>query len=364
MPDDCWEFAGTTTVTIVGTRMMLFNARILQAPMTGVGRYLDAVLDSWPGEPPRRIDPPESAAQGLKGHAWEQLVLPARVGRNLLWSPVHSGPLLVAKQVVTVHDAVALDHPEWLNPGFARWYRFMLPRLVRRARHVIAISEFTRDRLIRRTGLAEDSVSVIHNGVGERFRPPEAQARQRMREALGLENVRYLLSVGTLEPRKNLAGLLRAWARALPDLPGDLELVIAGAFGRRSVFAEATLGELPPRVHLAGRVDDAVLPALYAEAEWFVYLSLYEGFGLPPLEAMACGTPVIVSDIPVFREVISDAAISVAPCDEAAVADVLLHAVADTRQRQTLVERGLSRARDFDWRATARKTRAVLERFG
>ena len=344
--------------------MMLLNARILQAPVTGVGRYLSEVLAAWPGEPPRRIDPPTGAVQGLTGHAWEQLVLPARVGRNLLWSPVHSGPLLVAKQVVTVHDVVALDHPEWLNPGFARWYGFMLPRLVRRACHVIAISEFTRDRLIRSTGLAETAVSVIHNGVGARFRPPEAQARQRMREALGLDNVRYLLSVGTLEPRKNLAGLLRAWARALPDLPGDLELVIAGASGRPSVFAEATLGKLPPRVRLVGRVDDAVLPALYAEAEWFVYLSLYEGFGLPPLEAMACGTPVIVSDIPVFREVVGDAAVTVPPRDEAAVADVLLHAVADTRQRQTLAERGLARARDFNWHETARETRAVLERFG
>ena len=344
--------------------MMLLNARILQAPMTGVGRYLDEVLAAWPGERPCRIEPPESAAQGIKGHAWEQLVLPAHVGRNLLWSPVHSGPLLVANQVVTVHDVVALDHPEWLNPGFARWYRFMLPRLVRRARHVIAISEFTRDRLIRRTGLAADSVSVIHNGVSARFRPATAQARQRMRTALGLEHVRYLLSVGTLEPRKNLAGLLRAWVRALPDLPVDLELVIAGAPGRSSVFAEASLGDLPSRVRLVGRIDDAMLPALYAEAEWFVYLSLYEGFGLPPLEAMACGTPVIVSDIPVFREVAGDAAVTVAPRDMAAVVDAMVHAVADPTQHRTLAERGLAQASKFDWRETARRTREVLERFG
>jgi len=344
--------------------MMLVNARILQAPMTGVGRYLAEVLAAWPGEAPRRIEAPARAVQGLKGHAWEQLVLPLRAGRDLLWSPVHSGPLMVANQVVTVHDVVALDHPEWLNPGFARWYRFMLPRLVRRARHVIAISEFTRDRLVRATGLRGDAVSVIPNGVGARFQPPAAQARRRMRDALGLGDVRYVLSVGTLEPRKNLAGLLRAWARALPDLPADLELVIAGAPGRASVFAETNLGDLPPRVRLAGRVDEALLPALYAEAEWFVYLSLYEGFGLPPLEALACGTPVIVSDIPVFREVAGDAAVTVAPRDEAAVADVLVHAASDAGQRATLAERGLARARQFDWHTTARRTREVLARFG
>lgn len=343
--------------------MMLLNARILQAPMTGVGRYLSEVLAAWPGEVPRRLDPPPGAARGVRGHAWEQLVLPVRVGGNLLWSPVHSGPLAVARQVVTVHDVVALDHPEWLSPGFARWYAFMLPRLVRRARHVIAISDFTRDRLIRATGLDEDAVSVIRNGVGARFRPPDAAARQHMRAALGLDNVRYLLSVGTLEPRKNLAGLLRAWARALPDLPGDLELVIAGAPGRSSVFAEATLGELPPRVRLAGRVGEALLPALYAEAEWFVYLSLYEGFGLPPLEALASGTPVIVSDIDVFREVVGDAAVTVAPRDEAAVADALKHAVSDPALRRTLAERGLARSQQFDWRETARTTKRVLQRF-
>lgn len=349
---------------IAGTRIMLLNARILQAPLTGVGRYLNEILAAWPGDAPRRVDPPAWAVRGLKGHAWEQIVLPARAGRGLLWSPVHSGPLAVRNQVVTVHDLVALDHPEWLSPGFSRWYRFMLPRLVRRARHVIAISDFTRQRLQQVTGLPDDAVSVIHNGVGTRFRPPDSRARQCMRNVMGLENARYLLSVGTLEPRKNLTGLLRGWQRALLNLPDDLELVIAGAPGRSSVFAEATLGDLPPRVRLAGRIDDEILPALYAEAEWFVYLSLYEGFGLPPLEALACGTPVIVSDIPAFREVFGDAAVAVAPQDEDAVADVLQRAVSDIGLRSALAERGLIRAAKFDWHETARRTRQVLERFG
>ncbi|HKL51653.1 MAG TPA: glycosyltransferase family 1 protein [Wenzhouxiangellaceae bacterium] len=343
---------------------MYLNARILHQPLTGVGRYLSEVLAAWPGATPMRLDPPRWASQGLKGHGWEQLVLPARVGRNLLWSPVHSGPLAVRNQVVTVHDLVPLDHPEWLNRGFARWYGFMLPRLVRRARHVIAISEFTRRRLVETTGLAEDDVTVIHNGVGTRFRPPATAARRAMRESLGLADNRYLLSVGTLEPRKNLPGLLHAWRQALPRLPGDLELVIAGAPGRASVFADARLDDLPPRVRLVGRVDDDMLPSLYAEAEWFVYLSLYEGFGLPPLEALACGTPVIVSDIPVFREVTADASIAVDPQATGAVADALVQAVEDSASRKILAERGLRQAEKFDWRETARRTREVLERFG
>jgi len=342
---------------------MLLNARILQAPVTGVGRYLSEILAAWPGVAPGRIDPPGCAVRGATGHAWEQLVLPACVGRKLLWSPVHSGPLAVANQVVTVHDVVALDHPEWLNPGFARWYGFMLPRLVRRARHVIAISQFTRQRLQEATGLADDAVSVIHNGVGARFSPPGSAARQAVRKRLGLDNVPFLLTVSTLEPRKNLAGLLRGWRRALPGLPDELELVIAGAPGRSSVFADAAPGDLPPRVRLVGRVDEAMLPALYAEADWFVYLSLYEGFGLPPLEALACGTPVIVSDIPVFREVVADAGVTVTPLDAAAIADALQRAVSDSGLRQTLAARGLDRAQRFDWREAAGRTKQVLQRF-
>jgi len=348
---------------LAGANSMLLNARILQQPLTGVGRYLNEVLAAWPGEPPARIDPPSWAIQGLKGHAWEQLVLPARAGRGLLWSPVHSGPLAVANQVVTVHDLVPLDHPEWLNRGFARWYGFMLPRLVRRARHVIAISDFTRRRLLETTGLAEDRVTVIHNGVGTRFRPPPPAQRRTMRESLGLADTRYLLSVGTLEPRKNLPGLLRAWRQALPRLPDDLELVIAGAPGRASVFAASTMDDLPPRVRLVGRVSDEMLPALYAEAEWFIYLSLYEGFGLPPLEALACGTPAIVSDIPVFREVTADASIAVNPQDTHAIADTLLQAATDSASRKTLAEQGLQQAAKFNWQKTAQQTKQLLERF-
>lgn len=342
---------------------MLFNARILQQPLTGVGRYLSEVLAAWPGESPVRIDPPGWAIRGLTGHSWEQLVLPARVGRDLLWSPVHSGPLLVANQVVTVHDLVPLDHPEWLNRGFARWYGFMLPRLVRRARHVIAISDFTRHRLLQTTGLPDDRVTVIHNGVGTRFSPPSPSERRRVRERLGLADTRYLLSVGSLEPRKNLPGLLRGWRQALPRLPDDLELVIAGAPGRASVFADARVDDLPPRVRMVGRVSDELLPSLYAEAEWFIYLSLYEGFGLPPLEALACGTPVIVSDIPVFREVTADASIAVNPEDTQAIADTLLQAATDSASRKTLAEQGLRQAAKFDWQETARRTKQLLERF-
>ncbi|MCA1778183.1 MAG: glycosyltransferase family 4 protein [Xanthomonadaceae bacterium] len=349
---------------------MRVNARILQAPLTGVKRYLSAMLEAWPEPQPQLLSPPKWAAHGPGGHAWEQFVLPARLAGELLWSPVHSGPLAVRNQVVTVHDLVPLDHPEWLSPGFASWYRFMLPRLLRQARHVIAISRFTRSRLLEMTDLPAARISVVANGVASLFQPPCSEqagaAEVTMRQQLGLGEFPYLLSVGTLEPRKNLERLLAAWSRALPGLPRDLHLVIAGAPGSRLVFAGSSgrcQSRLPERVVRLGRVADEQLPMLYAAAEWFVYLSLYEGFGLPPLEALACGTPVIISDLEVFDEVVTDAAVRVDPTDIDAIARCLQRAVADRQRRAALAERARPAAAPFTWQSSARQTATILARF-
>ena len=296
--------------------------------------------------------------------AWEQVVLPLRVRGDLLWSPVHSGPIMLESQVVTVHDVVPLDHPEWLDARFARWYRFMLPRLVRRARHVIAISGFTRDRLIATTGLAGDRISVVHNGIGSAFTPASEEDIECMRADLGLGDAPYLLSLGSHEPRKNLECLVEAWKRALPGLPDDLVLVIAGETGRASVFGKMRAIQRNDRVIPLGRVDDERLPALYSGADWFVYLSRYEGFGLPPLEAMACGTPALVSDIPVFRETMGEAAMTVDGRDPAAVATILRRITSDAELRSELSTRARECAGRFDWRTTARQTRDILTRFG
>lgn len=354
---------------------MLVNTRILQAPLTGVQRYLSAVLNAWPGARPEPVAPPPWAARGLRAHVWEQSVLPLRARGQLLWSPVHSGPLGFSHQVVTVHDVVPLDHPEWLNKNFARWYRFMLPRLVHTARHVIAISEFTRQRIVATTGLSADKISVIANGVGAAFQPVPASGQASMRRVLGLPDGPYALSVGSLEPRKNLASALKAWQRALARLPEDWHLVVVGAAGDPRVFSDSERADWPERVVRLGRVEDEWLPALYSAAECFIYLSLYEGFGLPPLEAMACGTAVLISDIDVMNEVVGDystncstdcptnCAIKVSPLDIDDIANGLLTIAHDPDLRRSMGERALQRAADFGWEKTASQTQALLQRF-
>lgn len=345
-------------------RIVFVNARISLAPLTGVNRYLAEVLEAWPGDPPPLLQPPAWAASGVPGHLWEQLVLPRRLGGELLWSPVHSGPVGYAPQVVTVHDVVPFDHPEWLHPRFARWYRWMLPRLLGRAARLIAVSGFTRDRVIATLGVDPGRIEVIPLGVNPRFAPAGSDAIERMRAALGLGERRYVLSLGSLEPRKNLSGLLEAWRRALPQLPEDLHLAVAGAAGRRAVFGNGEIRDWPPRCLPLGRVDDAWLPALYSGAECFAYLSHYEGFGLPPLEAMACGTPALVSDIEVFREISGDAALRANPGDPGSIADALVRLASDPVLRQHQAEAGRARAGHYRWPETARATAELLQRVG
>lgn len=343
---------------------MQVNTRVLHGPPTGVQRYISEMLAAWPGPAPEPITPSAALARGLAGHAWEQCVLPARLPRGeLLWSPVHSGPLACRNQVVTVHDVVPLDHPEWLNRQFARWYRFMLPRLARRARHLIAISEFTKQRLMATCRLPAEHITVIANGVSDHFRPAEAAEIERVRTKLLPERQRYVLAVGSLEPRKNLARLLAAWQHALPNLPGDIALVIAGAPGEPGVFGDTGLQSWPERVVAAGHVDDADLPGLYSGAEWCICASLYEGFGLPALEAMACGTPVIVSNIPAFREVVADAGLGIEPLETASIAGQLERALASRSLREKMANMALARSEGFSWQCTAQATSELLKRF-
>lgn len=305
---------------------------------------------------------PQASLHGLHGHFWEQTVLPAKVRGRLLFSPANTGPLATRRQVVTIHDVAALDHPERLNPRFAAWYRFMTPRLAGRVARVITISEYSKQRLLAHVPLDERRVVVIPNGVDERFGPQDHAAIASMRNELGMPQGRYVLCVGTLEPRKNVPRLLQAWARIFSRIPDDVCLVLTGKQGQRELFARmAGVGALPPRVHLTGHVADMYLPALYAGALAFVFPSLYEGFGLPPLEAMACGVPVLTGNLTSLPEVVGEAGLMVDPTSVEAIADGLLRLIQNDLLRQALIPKGLARAALFSWDEAAQRTWGVLQ---
>lgn len=335
------------------------NTRTLGNHLTGAQRYTLELLSRFRGKI-QEVNPGHPLS-GVRGHAWEQFILPIKVKGDLLWSPSNTGPLVCERQVVTLHDVTPMDHPEWLNPRFAAWYRFLTPRLVGRVRSIITVSEFTKQRIVAYCPEAESKIHVVHNGVDAMFHPIEVDLIQRTRERLHIPSPHYLVALGSLEPRKNLPRLLQAWAMIQGKISDDVWLVMTGAHGRRLVYGEVSFENLPPRVHFTGHVPDELLPALYSGAIAAPYLSLYEGFGFPPLEAMACGTPILTGNLTSLPEVVGDAGIMVDPYDVEAIADRLKNLIEDSVQRDDLRLAGLKRAKQFSWDKAAELTWRVME---
>jgi glycosyltransferase involved in cell wall biosynthesis len=339
--------------------MIVCNVRVLRAPLTGVQRYTLELLKRKP-DTVRTVQPPEAMKGSLLGHLWEQAVLPLEARGRLLWSPASTGPVCVRNQVVTVHDIAPLDCPEGYSPGFRRWYGYQWRYLLPRARAIISVSEFTKRRLIEIFGLTADSIHVTPLGVDhDRFFPQAPAQVEALRRKLGLpEN--FAVFVGALSARKNIVRLLEAWAQCQQ---AGFHLVIAGGGGPNHVLAGTNAPALPPNAHLLGRIDDADLPTLLTAAGVFVYPSIYEGFGLPPLEAMACGTPCLVANATAIPEVTADAALRVDPVDVSDIARGLSKLLGDAALRQQLGAKGLQHAAGFTWDKTAAKTYGVLSRY-
>jgi glycosyltransferase involved in cell wall biosynthesis len=296
---------------------------------------------------------PPAALAHRAGHAWEQAVLPARAGRlgvAALLCPANLAPVAFPRTVVVLHDVAPLRHPGWYSRAYAAWQRRLLPILARRAMHVITVSEFSRRELGELLGLAPDRVSVVPGGVDAAFSP--AADAERARAALGLARP-YVFCVASHTARKNLGALVPA-ARALA---GDgVDVVVAG--GHRPQFAAEPE---PEALRLLGHVPDDLLSGVYAGAEAFVLPSHYEGFGLPVLEAMATGVPVVAAATAALPETCGEAARLVRP-DGAAIREALLALLGDAAERARLRAAGLERAATFTWEATARGVDDVLRR--
>jgi glycosyltransferase involved in cell wall biosynthesis len=283
------------------------------------------------------------------GHAWEQVALPLLARRaDLLYCPANLAPLASRRNAVVIHDLAALAHPEWYGRAYVAWQRTVLPRIARRARLVMTVSEFSRSEIAERLGVPHESIAVVPNGVSEGLSPEADPAPAAA--SLRLDRP-YVLALATRSARKNLAVVSRA-AHRLGEL--GIELVTAG--GGRGYLRE---GERPPGREL-GYVPERLVPGLYAGARAFAMPSLYEGFGLPCLEAMASGTPVVAADRAALPETCGGAALLANPGDPDAFADALVRAVTGDAERTRLIEAGRQRAARFTWRRTAELADAAL----
>lgn len=298
-------------------------------------------------------------------HRLEQLTLPLEIWPlklDLLHSPDYIPPFRRnCRSVITVHDLAFLHYPELLTTDSTCYYS-QIDRAVRDAEGIIAVSHSTKRDLMNLLGVPAHRVVVVHEAANPAFRPiDDTNGLSAIRARYGLPE-RFILFLGTIEPRKNLPILIQAY-RLLRTIegPGVPPLVVAGAKGWLfdSVFALVEQLGLTSEVLFTGGVPWADVPAFYNLAEVFVFPSLYEGFGLPPLEAMACGTPVIAADVSSIPEVVGDAGLLIDPNDAEGLAEALGRVLNDPALCQDLRRRGLERAREFSWDRAARETLTV-----
>jgi glycosyltransferase involved in cell wall biosynthesis len=265
--------------------------------------------------------------------------------------------------LLTVHDLSFIHYPHVFPERLVRYLNQVVPWSIGRATHVLADSEATRNDLLNIWQVSPEKVTVLYSGVHERFRPVSDVSKiTAVRQKYHLVDWPYLLSVGTLQPRKNYQMLIRAFAPLANKVPHHL--VISGGKGwlYDEMMAEVAHQGLAERVHFIGFVDDADLPALYSAASLFVFPSLYEGFGLPLLEAMGCGTAVLTSNSSSLPEVAGDAAQQLPPDDQAAWSEAMLALLTEDSRRQALVNAGLNQVKRFSWQGSARQLLKIYER--
>ena len=339
---------------------LLINARFRGRPVTGVERFAMEVSARLAMS--ERIEVAEIAPRqplgGLKGHLWEQFALPRHCNRSeTLFSPCNTGPVTVENQLAVVHDAAVWDCPEGFSTTFRQVYQLLLPRLANRARLVATVSEFSRQRLARHLGIAEEKIIVLGNAVNPAFSPGECGDRS-------LEAPSFLC-VGSMDPRKNVDRLIGSWLnlKSRGELPEGARLKFIGGTNHRNFAATTRRDDMS--IQWLGRVDDGELIRQYRKASAFIYPSTYEGFGLPPLEAIACGCPVLLSKEASLPEVggpgfeatnpdSKGAPIYFDPFSEEAIGRAIQTFLAlGKNELEAMRARSLARSAQFTWEAVA-----------
>jgi glycosyltransferase involved in cell wall biosynthesis len=348
---------------------IVINGRFLTRPATGVDRFAIELLRAWlprfgSGAPLKALIPSQSKVRdtvglnlslskvgALGGHLWEQVELSGHCGDDMLLSLCNTGPITRRRQLAVLHDAGVMARPRTYSFAFRNWYRWLFAGLMKHAGIVATVSKFSASELMHHVGRRASSIELIF-GAGEHILRTPADTR--ILDRLGIAGRSYVLAVGSLTPNKNFEGVVRAAA-----LLGDLECRIVAAGGADArVFGGVDL----PRdaLIMPGYVTDGELRALYENATCFVFPSFYEGFGLPPLEAMHCGCPVIVSDRASLPEVCGDAAVYCDPDDPQDMARQLRLVLTTASLRRDLREAGLARARTFSWHRSANQLNELL----
>ncbi len=328
----------------------------------------DSPLDALPSLPHNFTLKTLPLSERLLTILWHRLDFPLSIDRwagpfDLFHSPDFVlPPLHRTPGILTVHDLSFMQHPDGAVPKLRRWLNKVVPDSVHRARHILADSQSTKEDLITLLDVAPSKISIVGAGVESRFKPiADASTLSSVRQKYRLPE-RFVLGLGTLEPRKNYEGLIEAFNLLQSDHP-DLHLVIAGGKGwlYDSIFETAKKSPASSRVHLIGFVADEDLPALYSLAQVFAFPSHYEGFGIPVLEAMACGTPVVAANNSSLPEIAGKAAVLLSATDTTALSDAIGQFLLRSSLHEEYRKSGIEQAKKFTWKVAAEKLLTVYQ---
>jgi len=285
-----------------------------------------------------------------RGIIWEQIELPlfAKRKKAIILNPGNSGPVFYDKNITVIHDLLWLKYPKSYSKMFLKWYSFMIPKLVKNSLRIITVSQTSKRDIVKYFNILEDKVSVVYPGVDTNLFKP-----------LNLERENFILWIGSAKFYKNIYGLINAYRILLFDYKIPYKLFIVG-FDLSKIKLKVE-EELKENINFIENVNDEVLLNLYNHASVFVFPSFYEGFGLPPLEAMACGCPVIVSKAGSLPEVCGDAAIYCNPYDPQDIARLIYEVITSKELRNFLVKKGLERVKLFSWDKTAKEIINIIE---
>ncbi|GAB6010894.1 glycosyltransferase family 4 protein [Viscerimonas tarda] len=352
--------------------MFVVNGRFLTQKATGVHRYAFEICNKlhemgvdFHVAVPREINPDykfsfKTVASGsLKTHLWEQISLPnylRRIGSPLLISFSGCGPLNYSNQIITIHDVSHERYPEWFSKNYCRFYGFMFPRIGKKAQAILTVSEFSKREIVDTLGVDPDKIHVVHSNVPFHTKPGDEEVLNFGRDT---DAGKYILTVSSMDPRKNFVRLVEAFSK-MEDK--SIKLYIIGM--QFKAFNTPDLRKLiGENVSLPGYIDDEALQKMYRNALFSVYPTLYEGFGLPPLESMTYGCPVIAADIPALKEISGDAVLYADPYSIEDMTSKMNLLAKDEELRRELVVKGLKQIKNYSWDMSAKKVFELAQKF-
>lgn len=352
--------------------MFVVNGRYLTQKATGVHRYAFEICNKlhemgvdFHVAVPKEIHPDYKFSfkvvkcGSFNTHLWEQISLPRylkSIGSPLLISFTGCGPLNYSNQIMTIHDVSHERYPEWFSKNYYRFYHYMMPRIGKKAHAVLTVSEFSKKEIVDTLGINAEKIHVVHSNVPFHNKPSKEEILSFTRNP---EAERYILAVSSMDPRKNFIRLVEAFDK-IKDKSVKLYIIGMSFKAFNTPDLQKLIGE---NVHLPGYISDEKLQTMYQNALLSVYPSLYEGFGLPPLESMTYGCPAINSDIPALREVSQDAALYVDPYNVDDITQKIEQLLVDEPLRKELQKKGLLQIKKYSWDKSAKQVYELAQLF-